>query len=55
LREAKGSFEKKFIHKTLEETSWNRNQTARKLGISRMSLFNLIKKYGLREHESIHP
>jgi transcriptional regulator with AAA-type ATPase domain/tetratricopeptide (TPR) repeat protein len=54
LREAKGSFEKIFIHKTLEETSWNRNQTARKLGISRMSLFNLIKKYGLREHESIH-
>ena len=54
LREAKESFEKKFIRRTLEENSWNRNKTARKLGISRMSLFNLIKKYGIKEHESIH-
>jgi transcriptional regulator with PAS, ATPase and Fis domain len=54
LREAKGAFEKRFIRRTLEENSWNRSKTARKLGISRMSLFNLIQKYDIQEHENIH-
>ncbi len=54
FREAKESFEKKFIRGALEENGWNRNKTARKLGISRMSLFNLIKKYRIEEHEIIH-
>jgi DNA-binding NtrC family response regulator len=40
-------FEKSLILKTLEETHWNKHQTAKKLKINRSSLYGKIRRYGL--------
>ncbi|MDI3547487.1 MAG: two-component system, NtrC family, response regulator AtoC [Halanaerobiales bacterium] len=37
--------ERKIITETLEETGWNRNETAQKLGITPRTLYNKIKEY----------
>jgi transcriptional regulator of acetoin/glycerol metabolism len=34
---------------TLNEQNWRRGRTAEKLGISRMALFNLLKKYKISQ------
>lgn len=47
LKKAKENLEKSLILKTLRENDWNKVKTARILKISRMYLFNLIKKYRL--------
>lgn len=39
--------EKKAIQEALDELNGNKSKTAQKLGISRKSLYNKIKKYGL--------
>ncbi len=39
--------EKQLIIKALNQTNWNRTETARLLKISRKSLFNKMKKFGL--------
>jgi len=39
--------EKQAIQETLDELNGNKSKTAQKLGISRKSLYNKIKKYGL--------
>jgi two-component system response regulator HydG len=40
-------FERGLILKTLEETRWNKHQTAKRLKINRSSLYGKIKRYGL--------
>jgi two-component system response regulator HydG len=45
--------EKEAIIQTLEETGGNRTQTAQILGISRKTLQNKLKEYGLEEKESV--
>jgi len=43
--------EKEVIVQTLEETEGNRTQTARILGISRKTLQNKLKEYGIQEEQ----
>jgi DNA-binding NtrC family response regulator len=40
-------FEKSLILKTLEETHWNKHQTAKRLKINRSTLYGKLKRYGL--------
>jgi transcriptional regulator with AAA-type ATPase domain len=44
-KNARQEHEKELLLKTLRELNWHKNRTAEKLGISRMALFNLLKKY----------
>jgi DNA-binding NtrC family response regulator len=39
--------ERDLILKTLEETNWNKHQAAKKLNITRSTLYGKIKRYGL--------
>jgi DNA-binding NtrC family response regulator len=47
LRSARRDFERNLVLNTLNEQNGRKNQTAAKLGISRMALFNLLKKYDI--------
>ncbi|MCK5055431.1 MAG: sigma 54-interacting transcriptional regulator [Candidatus Aminicenantes bacterium] len=47
LKAAKDNLEKSLVIKTLRENNWNKIKTSRVLKISRMYLFNLIKKYNI--------
>ena len=49
LKIARQNFERSLLLNTMHETRWNKNQSAEKLGISRMALFNLLKKYGIKK------
>ena len=49
LRSARQNFEKNLLRNILAEVNWHRSLAAEKLGISRMALFNLLKKYGISE------
>jgi two-component system response regulator AtoC len=49
LKNARQNFECSLLLNTLNETRWNKNKTAEKLGISRMALFNMLKKYNLNK------
>jgi two-component system response regulator HydG len=40
-------YERDLILKTLEETRWNKNQTAKRLKINRATLYGKMKRYGL--------
>ncbi|OGP60594.1 MAG: hypothetical protein A2162_05410 [Deltaproteobacteria bacterium RBG_13_52_11b] len=40
-------YEKVLILKTLEESHWNKNQTAKRLKINRSTLYGKLKRYGL--------
>jgi transcriptional regulator with PAS, ATPase and Fis domain len=40
--------EKKYVQKTLNKNNWNISQSARALKIDRVTLYNKIKKYGLK-------
>ena len=40
-------YEKSIILKTLEETHWNKHQTAKRLKINRSTLYGKMKRYGL--------
>jgi len=42
-------YEKNLILKTLDETHWNKNQTAKKLNINRSTLYGKIRRYRLGE------
>lgn len=43
------SFEKKYILKILNENNWNISRSAHQLEIDRVTLYNKINKYGLRQ------
>jgi DNA-binding NtrC family response regulator len=45
--------EREHIQKVLEKTRWNITRGARILGIDRVTLYNKIKKYGLRKEKSL--
>ncbi len=46
------SIEKDHIEAILGETDWNISRSARVLGIDRVTLYNKIKKYGLKREDS---
>ncbi len=48
LKSARQAFERNLLLNTLSEQSWHRDKTAEKLGISRMALFNMLKKYKIK-------
>ncbi len=47
LREAKEAFEREILAKALRENNRNISKTAKALGISRPTLYDLIERYGL--------
>ncbi|WP_087973206.1 sigma-54 interaction domain-containing protein [Oceanobacillus rekensis] len=47
LPQEKEDIEKQLIVKTLQETNGNKSEAATRLGISRVTLYNKIKKYGI--------
>ena len=49
LKNARQNFECSLLLNTLNENQWNKNKTAEKLGISRMSLFNMLKKNNIKK------
>ena len=49
LKDARGDFECSLLQHTLKEVHWNKNKAAARLGISRMALFNMLKKYQLKK------
>jgi transcriptional regulator with PAS, ATPase and Fis domain len=49
LKNARQNFECSLLLNTLSENQWNKNKTAEKLGISRMALFNMLKKYNIKK------
>jgi transcriptional regulator with PAS, ATPase and Fis domain len=49
LKNARQNFECSLLLNTLNENQWNKNKTAEKLEISRMVLFNLLKKYNIKK------
>lgn len=46
-RNARAEFEESLLRRILKQQRGNRNRTAQTLGISRMALFNLLKKHGI--------
>ncbi|MBN2347150.1 MAG: sigma-54-dependent Fis family transcriptional regulator, partial [Candidatus Aminicenantes bacterium] len=48
LKSARDECERTLLRKTLDEHSWHMGRTAARLGISRMALFNQLKKHGIR-------
>jgi transcriptional regulator of acetoin/glycerol metabolism len=49
LSDARESLEKRLLSKVLKETGYNISETARRLGITRPTVYRLIKKYGLEQ------
>ncbi len=47
LEEAVWAFRKQFVGDVLRETDWNVTEAARRLGMSRSNLYNLIAEFGL--------
>jgi DNA-binding NtrC family response regulator len=53
FREATRLFQRELLGKTLEECGWNVAEAARRLGLARSHLYNLIREYGMeRERET---
>ncbi len=48
LKERIAAVERGFIVKELERSRGNQSETARQLGVSRVTLIDKMKKYGLR-------
>ncbi len=42
------------IERVLEETNWNLSRAARILDIDRTTLYNKLKRYGLKRHQPVH-
>ncbi|HSQ35084.1 MAG TPA: sigma-54 dependent transcriptional regulator, partial [Candidatus Binatia bacterium] len=49
LKLARQNFERTLLLDTLHETGWNKKKAAEKLAISRMGLFNLLKKHHVKQ------
>ncbi|RKY32631.1 MAG: sigma-54-dependent Fis family transcriptional regulator [Candidatus Omnitrophota bacterium] len=52
LKDALASPEKDLILEALNSTNWNRNETAKTLGINRTTLYKKMHKYGLLKKKS---
>lgn len=52
LKQAMKAYEKEFLSKTLKQYSWNKNRSAKILGISRRTLYDKIGLYGLGENKN---
>jgi DNA-binding NtrC family response regulator len=50
--ESLGDLEKKHIHKILSKYSWNISRSAKALNVDRATLYNKIRKYGLKQDQS---
>lgn len=48
LRDIKKKTEKELIEKVLAECKWNKRKTANKLGVDYKTLYNKMKKYGIK-------
>ena len=48
LKEARQVLEKEIVAKALQESNGNISKTARSLGISRPTLYQLLERYGLK-------
>ncbi len=48
FQEATGRFQKELVSRVLRETDWNISETARRLGLARSHVYNLIGRFGLR-------
>ncbi len=58
VEQATAQIERQMILKALEANRWNRTQAAQQLGISRKSLHNKLKKYGIQasdDHQEDEP
>ena len=44
-----GEMERRIILRALEESSWNKHETARRLQVSRSTLYSKIRRYGLEK------
>lgn len=53
LKNALQSPEKDLILKALDSTNWNRNETARILGINRTTLYKKMSKFGLMNNSAL--
>ncbi len=49
LREQVAAFERSLIARVLEETGGNQSETARRLGLTRVTLIDKLKRHGLRK------
>jgi len=45
--------EKRLILKVLRQTRWNKHEAARKLQVSRSTLYSKIQRYGLRPDQAV--
>ena len=49
LKDVRERLEKDFICETLLSNNWNIARTAQQIGVTRPTLYDLMKKYGLRK------
>jgi two-component system NtrC family response regulator len=50
LKEARDMFEKEFIIRALKKTDYSISDTAKYVGISRPTLYDLLKKHDIQLH-----
>ena len=56
LKQARQTFEKRYIEKVLMLTNWNVQKTSKLLDVHRATVLNKIQEYGLNRHKSLdHP
>jgi two-component system NtrC family response regulator len=55
LKEVRESTERDFICKALVENNGNIARTAEQIGVTRPTLYDLLKKYNLQKHELLSP
>jgi transcriptional regulator with GAF, ATPase, and Fis domain len=48
FQQATSQFQRRFVEKTLLETGWNVSEAARRLGLARSHVYNLIHAFGLK-------
>ncbi|UCE17866.1 MAG: sigma-54-dependent Fis family transcriptional regulator [Gemmatimonadota bacterium] len=53
LKQARQTFEKRYIEKLLKLTNGNVQQAAKLLGVHRATVLNKIQEYGLNRHKSV--
>jgi two-component system NtrC family response regulator len=55
LKDFRESLEREFICRSLATTNWNIARTAEQIGVSRPTLYDLIKKYSLKKQDFTCP